>query len=367
MARDYYELLGVSRDASADDIKRRFRTLARETHPDANPGDAGAEERFREIAQAYEVLSDPHKRAAYDRGETVGEAFRGVDLEDILQQIFGGGGGGFGFDFGFGRAARRGPRRGRDAAVAVELTLDEAAEGVERNLQFVAATTCTTCAGSGAKEGTSATRCGTCGGAGQVRVSRNTFLGSMMTVTECTTCQGIGEVIEERCATCLGAGSFDGEVELTVDIPAGVDHGTRLRLSGRGGAGERGAPPGDLYVEIHITTDERFVRAGDDLRHRIQLGFTEATLGAQIEIPLIGGDTMDVDIPAGTQPGTVFRLNRQGMPRLRRRGRGDLLVEVDVLVPTDLTKEQEEALRTYGGLRGEEPAGKRRKRRFRAS
>ncbi len=360
--KDYYELLGVARDASQDDIKRRFRTLARETHPDANPGDPGAEERFREIAQAYEVLSDPQKRAAYDRGETFGSSFQGVDINDIFQQLFGGGG--FGFDFGFG-TQRRGPQRGRDVGVTVELSLDEAAAGVSRDLHFAAASRCSVCHGGGAKAGTAPTQCPTCGGSGRVQVNRNTFLGSMMTVTECVTCRGSGQVIAEPCETCLGSGTVDEERVLAVEIPPGVDDGTRLRLSGQGGAGERGAPGGDLYVEVRVTADDRFHRSGDDLRHRIQIGLAEATLGASVEVPLIGGESMDVDIPAGTQPGTVFRLSRQGMPRLRRRGRGDLLVDVEVVVPDDLTAEQEEALRAYAALRGETPAGKRRKRRFR--
>jgi molecular chaperone DnaJ len=359
--KDYYELLGVSRDATQEDIKKRFRQLARDTHPDANPDDPAAEEHFREIAQAYEVLSDAQKRAAYDRGETLGgdlfSQFAGLD--EILQQFFGGAG------FGFGGARRAGPRRGRDVGAIVELSLDDAAAGVSREVHYAAAAGCTTCSGSGAAPGSSPTTCSTCGGAGQVQVSRNTFLGSMMTVTECTTCRGAGSVISQPCEMCRGAGRIDDERHVTVEIPAGVDDGTRLRLSGRGGVGERGAPAGDLYVEVRITQDERFNRLGDDLHHRITLGLTEATLGADVTVPLIGGESMDLDIPSGTQPGTVFRLSKQGMPRLRRRGRGDLLVEVEVAIPTDLTKEQEQALRHFGELHGEKPAERRRKRRFR--
>ncbi len=359
--KDYYDILGVSRDAPQDEIKKRFRQLARDTHPDANPDDPAAEERFREIAQAYEVLSDPQKRAAYDRGETFGgdlfSQFAGLD--EILQQFFGGGG------FGFGGVRRGGPRRGRDVAVTVALTLDEAAAGVSREVTYLAAAGCSECAGTGAAPGSSPARCSTCGGAGQVQVARNTFLGSMMTVTECTTCGGSGSVIDTPCEMCRGAGRVDDEHTVTVEIPAGVDDGTRLRLNARGGAGERGAPAGDLYVEVRIGADERFNRLGDDLHHRIRLGLSEATLGAEVTVPLIGGTTMDLDIPAGTQPGSVFRLSKQGMPRLRRRGRGDLLVEVEVAVPTELTKEQEDALRHFGELHGEEPASRRRKRRFR--
>ena len=359
--RDYYEILGVSRDAGTEEIKRRFRQLARETHPDANPGDAAAEERFREIAQAYEVLSDPQKRASYDQGGVFGgDLFTaGASLEEIFQQFFGGGG--FG---GFGFGARPTKRRGRDVAVAVDLTLAEAAEGVSREVRYVAATACAACRGSGAAAGTRPERCVTCGGSGHVQVSRSTFLGSMMTVTECTTCRGSGETISSPCLVCRGAGRIDDEIRVTVDIPGGVDDGTRLRLTGRGEAGERGATPGDLYVQVRVGTDDRFVRDGDDLRHRIPLGLAEATLGAEVTVPLIGGGDMDIDIPPGTQPGTVFRIDREGMPRLRRRGRGDLLIEVEVVVPTELTDEQEETLRQFGALRGERPAGVRRKRRF---
>lgn len=359
--RDYYDILGVARDASSDEIKKRFRQLARDTHPDANPGDPAAEEHFREIAEAYEVLSDPSKRERYDRGDTFGgdlfSQFAGLD--EILQQFFGGAG------FGFG-GARRGPARGPDVGVTVELSLEDAAEGVERSLEFAAAAICAECVGSGAAPGTSPTRCETCRGVGQVQVNRNTFLGSMMTVSPCPTCRGAGQTIEEPCPVCRGAGRVDELKSLTVEIPAGVDDGTRLRLAGKGGAGERGATPGDLFVQIHVAPDERFQRLGDDLHHRLRLGLSEATLGAAVAVPLLGGEDTEVDIPAGTQPGTVFRLARHGMPRLRRRGRGDMLVEVEVVVPIDLTPEQEEALRRYGDLRGEQPLDKRRKRRFRA-
>ncbi len=364
MAADYYEVLGVSRDATADEIKRRFRALARETHPDANPGDPAAEARFREVAEAYEVLSDEGKRAAYDRGERFGTDLfsSGATLEEILSQFFGGSFGGFGGFGGFtGRPARR---AGRDLAVNVELTLDEAASGVAREVTYRTAVACSTCSGSGAAPGSSPTRCSTCGGAGQVRVSRNTFLGSMMTVTECSTCRGWGETITSPCTICSGRGRVDDTVTITVDIPAGVDDGTRLRLGGRGEAGERRTPHGDLYTTVRMGPDDRFTRVGDDLHHRVQLGLAEATFGADLKVPLIGGEFLDVEIPAGTQPGTVYRVDKQGMPRLRRRGRGDLLVEVQLVVPTDLDDEQAEALRRFAELRGESPAAARKKRRF---
>lgn len=353
---DYYDVLGVSRDASAEEIKKAFRRLARETHPDANPGDREAEARFREIAEAYEVLSDPNRRAAYDRGEhfAAGDLFSSfAGLDEILQQFFGGG-------FGFG-GTRGSARRGRDVAARVELTLAEAAAGTSRDVTFVAPATCPRCHGSGSEPGHDPVRCPTCAGRGQVQVQRNTLLGSMMTVTQCSTCRGSGELIDEPCSQCRGAGRVEEEHELTVEIPAGVDSGTRLRLSGRGGAGERGAPAGDLYVEMLVQPDERFIRRGEDLIHRVKLGLSEASLGKEIAVPLVDGETHDMQIPAGTQPGTVMRVPRQGMPRLRGRGRGDLLVEIDVDVPEKLSREQEDLLREFAQARGEDPAPPKRR------
>lgn len=356
--RDYYDVLGVSRDASADEIKKTFRKLARDTHPDANPEDAEAEARFREIAEAYEVLSDPKKRAAYDRGEhfATGDLFSSVaGLDDILQQFFGGG-------FGYGAAGRR-VQRGRDIAVRVELTLAEAAAGAGRDVSFAAPATCPVCLGNGAEPGHDPVRCPTCDGRGQVQVRRNTLLGSMMTVTQCATCAGRGEIVEDPCHNCRGAGRVQDEHHLTVEIPPGVDSGTRLRLGGRGGAGELGAPAGDLYVEMLIRPDERFIRQGVELTHHVKLGVAEAALGKRIVVPLVDGDTYDMEIPAGTQPGSVFRIPRQGMPRLRRRGRGDLLVEVEVEVPTNVSAEEEELLRKLAELRNDAPEPAKRRRR----
>jgi len=360
--KDYYEILGVSRDATQDDIKKAFRKLARDTHPDANPDDPEAEARFREIAEAYEILSDPQRRAAFDRGEQFGAGdlfsnFGGLD--DILQQFFGGG---FG---GFGGARRRGPQRGNDIGVAVDLTLAEAAVGVSRKIEVTSAERCTTCAGSGAEPGHDPRRCPTCNGAGQVQVARQTMLGQMMTVSECSTCRGTGEIIESPCKTCSGAGRIEVDKSLTVEIPAGVDDGTRLRLSGRGGVGQRGAPPGDLYVQVRIEPHPSFTRVGNDLHHKVRIGVAEAVLGKQIDVPLVDGSSTDIDIPSGTQSGTVFRLNRQGMPRLQRRGRGDLLIEVEVEIPTDLSAEAEDALREFAAIQGEAPAETRRRKRKR--
>lgn len=357
--KDYYQILGVAKDASPDVIKKAFRRLARETHPDANHGDADAEERFREVAEAYEVLSDPVKRARFDRGDTFGSQdlfSQSGGLEDILQQFFGGGFGGFS---GFG-GARRGPEHGRDIAVRVDLELREAAFGVERDVTFPAQVACSSCQGSGSEPGHGAITCSRCNGQGRVRVARQTMLGAMMTVTDCPDCAGRGQRIENPCTECRGAGRVRGERELTVDVPEGVDTGTRLRLNGKGGAGERGAPPGDVYVEIRVKSDDRFERMGDDLHHRVVIGFTEATFGTEIEVPLLEGGTESLEVPAGTQPETVYRLAKRGVPRLQRRSRGDMLVHIEVRVPTQLDEDAEDVLRAYAELSGERPAARKR-------
>jgi molecular chaperone DnaJ len=356
---EYYTVLGVSKDANQEEIKKAFRSLARETHPDANPGDAAAEARFREIAEAYEVLSDPQKRARYDRGETFGgqdlfSQFGGI--EDILQQFFGGGFGGFG---GFG-SARGGPQRGQDVALRIDLELAEAAFGLEREVEFGALTQCEACHGSGSEPGHDPVTCSTCAGRGRVQAARQTMLGTMMTVTDCPDCSGTGRRIENPCLECSGEGRIRGSNTLTVEIPAGVDTGTRLRLSGKGGAGQRAAPSGDVFVDISVRSDNRFERVGDDLHHRVSIGFAEATFGVDVEIPLLDGETEHLEIPRGTQPETVYRLAKKGVPRLQRRGRGDLLVHVEVVVPTDLDADAESALREYATAHGENPVARKR-------
>lgn len=351
--KDYYEILGVERDATPDEIKNSFRRLARETHPDANPDDPSAEARFREIAEAYEVLSDPQRKARYDHGEVFGggdlfSQFGGLD--DILQQFFGGGFGG----------RRAGPRRGPDIGATISLTLAEAAVASSREIEFRAPGTCDRCNGVGAEPGHDPTTCPTCRGAGSVQVARDSFLGRIMTVAPCAQCGGKGQIIEHRCTRCEGDGLVSVERSVPIEVPAGVEDGTRLRLSGRGGAGERGAPAGDLYVEISVEADDRYERVGDELHHRVEIGLSEAVFGTTVEVPLIDGPAETIDLPAGTQPETVYRLNKKGMPRLRRRGRGDMLVHIGVVIPTDLTGEQAEVLRSYGDLRGEQPAERRR-------
>ncbi|MFH1330158.1 MAG: molecular chaperone DnaJ [Actinomycetota bacterium] len=360
---DYYEVLGVSRDATQDEIKRAFRRKARETHPDANPGDPAAEPRFREAALAYEVLSDPHRRAAYDRGGQVEfsnlfSSFAGID--DLLSRFFGGG---LGFAFGGGA----GPAAGADSGAAVELSLAEAARDETRRVRYRARVSCAACGGAGAAPGSPPAVCERCAGRGSVRVTRQTFLGTAVSVAPCDQCRGRGRVITTPCLQCGGAGSVTDDVTVAVEIPAGVEDGARLRLTGRGSVGEPGGRPGDLYVEIRVLPDQRFERHGADLVHRVRLGLAEAALGTSLKVPTVEGGDLDLEVPPGTQPGTVFKLSRLGMPRLRRRGRGDLLVEVQVVVPTSLNPAQEAALRAFASARetAESPEPRTRRRRQR--
>ncbi|MDH3607262.1 MAG: J domain-containing protein [Acidimicrobiia bacterium] len=363
--KDYYQILGVSRDADAEEIKRVFRQLARETHPDANPDDPSAEARFREVAEAYEVLSDPDKRARYDRGETLefGDLFANFgSLNDLLGSLFGGGGFGFGSN-PFGTQAQQ--RSGQDLLVEAHVTLAEAAGGAEKSLSFTAPQGCPTCEATGAAPGTIPETCPQCAGHGAVQVARRTMLGTMATLQTCDRCHGRGEVVAEPCPTCQGAQLVDEPRTLTVGIPAGVNTGSRLRLRGEGGEGPAGTRSGDLYVHVVVAPDPRFERDGDDLWHRLTVGVTEAILGTQVEVPLINDEPMKMDVPAGTQPGTVVRVPRRGMGRLNGRGRGDLLVEVRVDIPVKLSTEEEEAVRRLAELRSESPAEGRSRRRRR--
>lgn len=349
MARDYYQILGVGRDATNEEIKRAFRHIARTTHPDANPGNPDLEARFREAAEAYEVLSDPDRRRRYDRGDTIdlSDLFSGFGgFDDLLRSVFG-----EGSMFGAGASSR--PARGGDILVGAEVDLAGAAFGTDVEVSFRTRKTCEVCSGSGAERGEGLATCPDCRGAGSVRTARRSLFGTMMTVGMCPTCQGEGAIITTPCPACSGSGAVDGDATMTVEVPAGVSSGTRLRLSGRGQSGGRYGPPGDLYVEIRVTPDPRFERHDADLVHQTTIGIAEAALGTRVSIPLIEGGETDLDIPAGTQPGATFRMSGLGVTRLGRRSRGDLHVVVSVSVPTNLTREEEELLGRWADLRGE--------------
>jgi molecular chaperone DnaJ len=349
---DYYELLEVDRDASTDEIKRAYRIAARRYHPDANPGDHESEARFKEVATAYEVLSDPERRRHYDRfgsdGPSAGDAFGfGGGLGDLFDAFFGGNAGGGG--------GRSGPSAGPDLEVTVEVPFETAVFGSEQEVTVRTAVPCETCEATGAEPGTHAETCQQCGGAGQVRQVRQSILGQMVTAAPCPSCRGAGQVIASPCPTCHGEGREVTERTYTVDIPPGVDTGSTLRLSGFGAAGLRGGPKGDLYVHVRVRPHPRFERQGNDLVHQLHLPVTQAALGAHLSFETIDG-TEDLVVPRGTQTGKVFRLRGRGVPSVRGRGRGDLLVQVVVDTPTDLEPEVEEALRLVAERRGEDVA-----------
>ncbi len=343
--RDYYEVLGVGRDANEQAIKGAYRKLAHKHHPDKNPGDKAAEEAFKEISEAYEVLSSPEKRAQYDRfGHASdrmppgGDPFGGgVNVNDIFGDIFGemfGGGG-----RGRGRGGGRGRRRGADLRYNLELTFEEAAFGTEAKIRLPRHKSCDACQGSGAKRGTGPKACGTCGGAGEVRFSQGFF----QVARTCPACAGAGQVITDPCAECRGAGKTAFEASVKVPVPAGVDSGIRLKLEGEGEPGDKGGPPGDLYVVIEVKEHPLFQRQDADVVCEVPISFPEAALGGKVEVPTIEGK-VEMAIPAGTQSGKVFRLRGKGIARLNGSGRGDQLVQVSIEVPRHLTKRQKELL-----------------------
>jgi molecular chaperone DnaJ len=354
VARDYYAVLGVPRDSSAEDIKRAYRRLARELHPDINP-DPATQERFKEVTAAYEVLSDAKKRQMYDLGS------------DPLS-TGGGFGAGFGFsdimDAFFGASSPRGPRtrvrRGQDAMIRLEVDLAEAAFGTTREIQVDTATVCESCRGAGAAPGSHPVTCDLCGGRGEISQVQRSFLGQVMTSRPCPQCRGFGTVIPSPCPECIGEGRVRTRRTLKVKIPAGVDTGTRIQLAGEGEVGPGGGPPGDLYVEIVEVPHPHFQRHGDDLHCTIALPMTAAALGTTVELATLDG-VEELDIKPGTQPGTQLRLPARGVQHLRRSGRGDLVVHIDVVTPTRLDDRQEELLRELARLRGEEqPTGQLR-------
>jgi len=345
MSNDYYDILGVGRNASEDEIKAAFRKLARQYHPDVSK-EEGAEEKFKEINEAYGVLSDKDKRARYDRfgKEGLGNMGGGFhdytmdgDFADIFEDLLRG----FGFSTG-GRGSRRSPRRGRDLQMQIALTFEEAAFGVEKEIEFQREETCSRCNGNGADPGTSPVKCSTCNGQGEVRQIRQTFLGQMVQTATCPACNGRGETIASPCKTCRGNGLERKTVKKKVQIPGGVDRGTQIRLAGEGGPGVYSGPHGNLFLILDVEPHKFFKRRENDILLNLDINIAQAVLGAEIDVPTLDGDEK-LKIPSGTQPGKVFHMKGKGVPHVRNKNhRGDQLVIVNVAVPTKLTKEQRE-------------------------
>jgi molecular chaperone DnaJ len=356
---DFYELLGVSRTASDDEIKRAYRQLARELHPDTNP-DPAAEEQFKKVTLAYEILRDPERRQRYDTfgpeglrgtgaagGGPGANPFADFGLGDLFESFFGAG-------FGGGRG-RGGPVGGANLEVVADLDFEDAVFGIKHEVTLRAPVRCDTCDGIGAAPGTSPVRCSVCEGTGEIRRVRQSILGQMVTASPCSRCGGMGQEIASPCPDCRGDGRRTEERSYAVEVPGGVDNGTTLRLAGRGAAGPRGGPNGDLYVHVRVRPHERFQRDGFNLVHDLHVPMTQATLGAHIPFTTLDGDE-DLVLPAGTQTGREFRLRGRGVPHLEGRGRGDLIVRAVVETPTRLSRGEEELLRKFAIERGEEVA-----------
>lgn len=357
MSRDLYEVLGVARSATDDEIKKAYRALARRYHPDANAGDPDAEERFKEVQAAYETLRDPERRRRYDMfgttddraGAGFGPGAGAFGLNDLFDAFFGGdvfGG------RGRGRAAAAEAMRGPDAEVVLELSLADAVFGAKKTLEPRMPVECGTCGGRGAAPGTQPVACTTCSGTGEVRQVRRSLLGQLVTAGPCPACDATGEVFPTPCPDCRGDGRVAGTRRLDVDVPAGIGDGQRLRLAGRGPAGVRGAPAGDLYVGVRVAPHPTLERRGDDLHLRLPVSFAQAALGARLEVETLDGPR-EVELVAGTQPGAQLRLRGLGAPSLRTGRRGDLVCEVVVEVPTNLSAEEAELLARLAALRGE--------------
>lgn len=358
--KDYYEVLGLQKGASDDEIKRAFRKLAVKYHPDRNQGNAEAEEKFKEINEAYQILSDPEKRAKYDQfgsaafdgtGGFNGGGFGGFDgfdmggFGDIFESFFGGGGG--------SSRRRNGPVRGNDIEYTVTLTFEEAVFGVEKEISVTRSEKCEHCNGSGAEPGTNVKTCPTCGGSGQVRVQRQTPLGSFVSTSTCDHCHGSGKITETPCKECRGKGHIRKTRKIKVNIPAGVDTGNVMPLRGQGEHGLRGGSPGDLYVKINVTPSKTFTRKGNDVYIDAHISMAKAALGTEITVATVDGN-VKYTVPAGTQSGTMFRLKGKGIQRVNSSGKGDQYVKVIVDIPKSLNKAQEEALYAFMKASGEE-------------
>lgn len=347
--KDYYEVLGLQKGASDDDIKKAFRKLAIKYHPDKNQGNKEAEEKFKEINEAYQVLSDPEKKSHYDQFGTAdfngaGGFQGGFDFSDmggfgdIFESFFGGG-------FSQGRR-KNGPQRGADVEYNLNLTFEEAVFGVEKEISIHKHENCETCSGSGAKPGTSPKTCDKCNGTGQMKVQRNTPLGSFVSVNTCDKCGGKGKVISDPCPTCRGTGKERKLRKIKINVPAGVDTGNVIPLRGHGEHGNNGGPPGDLYVNLRVSAHPQFKRKGFDIYIDRHISFAKATIGCELKVPTVDGE-VKYEVPQGTQPGTVFRLKGKGVPRVNSSGRGDQYVNIIVDIPKTLNEKQKEALRLF--------------------
>lgn len=374
--RDYYEILGCERNVTADDLKKAYRKLAVKFHPDKNPGDASAEESFKELGEAYDVLSDADKRAAYDRfghaafaqggGGGGGRSAAGHDPFDIFREVFGGGGGGaqgmggifeqfFGGGGGGGRNERESKQRGSDLRYDMQITLEEAAVGVEKEIEVTKLEACTNCKGSGAESGSKVVGCQTCGGHGKVISSRGFFQVSQV----CPRCRGTGQTVERPCGKCRGEGRSEHTGRIKFKIPPGVDDGSKMRIAGNGEAGIRGGPRGDLYVVIHVKEHTLFERDGDNLFCEVPVNFSTATLGGDITIPTLDGG-MSLKVPAATQSGSVFKVRGKGMPSVNNsNNRGDILARLVIAVPQKLTPEQRKKLEEFAVLMGDDSLGEK--------
>ena len=346
--RDYYEVLEVTRGASQVDIKRSFRKLAMKYHPDRNPGDESAHARFKELSEAYEVLSDPNKRNQYDTfgrvggGGGFGDAFAGAGFGDLFDMFFGGQG---------GVRQRGGPRRGSDLRYTLQLDFEEAIFGVEKEIEVPRPVVCETCSGSGAQPGSTPARCPDCGGQGQVRRMAQSVFGQVVNVVTCPRCRGEGEIIEHPCPTCHGGGRVQSSKKLKVKIPAGVDDGDQIRLTGEGEGGSRGGMYGDLYVAMSVRPHSLLRRQGRDIYYDLGVNFGQAALGDQIEVPTVDGP-VKLEVPPGTQYGSRLRLTGRGVPHVRSGRRGDQIVVVHVITPSKLDAKQKQALEQLGGRTG---------------
>lgn len=365
--RDYYEVLGLQKGASEDEIKSAFRKMAMKYHPDRNPGDKSAEEKFKEVNEAYSILSDPEKKQKYDQF-----GFAGVDpnagfgsggagfggfggFEDIFN-MFGGGFGGFG---GSTRSARSGPMRGADIQKRMSITFNEAVFGAKKEIRLTKDVTCDACGGSGAAPGSKKRTCQHCGGTGMETVVQNTMFGQMQTRRTCTHCGGKGTIIEKPCPTCGGSGHVRKTVTMSVNIPAGIDNDQVITLHGQGQPGSNGGPAGDLYIIMSVQDHPMFVRKGDDLWLQVPITFSQAALGDEITVPGLK-EKLSCKVPAGTQPGTVLRLKGKGVPNVRTGRPGDIFVEINVEVPTKLTGEQKKLIKQFGETKGLEGYSKRK-------